>query len=328
SVQVGFGAQIATNSRWISPSSAPPLSVPANVFARVGEPIDLALVQPGSGEAPVPLSASGLPPGARFDAATARLSWTPDLSQLGSHDLAFTTPAGGTAASAHMKITVGSGEPVATELVNAASQSPDSVCSPGSVASLLGQWLNNADDPVNATAPRVYVNGSVAPVLSATSTRVDFVCPDGTPGAQLQVWLENNSGKTAPLTTMLRNSAPGIFTLNGSTQGLILLDGSVPATVRSFASSGQPAQPGDEVAIRATGFGPDAVVSVKLGDVEAPVLSVSPVNNLPGVYDIRVKLPAGVPVGDTVPALLRVAGNSGGSSESNPATMAIELPRP
>ena len=52
------------------------------------------------------------------------------------------------------------------------------------------------------------------------------------------------------------------------------------------------------------------------------------VDNLPGVYDVRVTVPAGVPYGEAVPVRLRIAGGGGVWSDSNLATMAIELPRP
>jgi hypothetical protein len=78
-------------------------------------------------------------------------------------------------------------------LVNAASQSPnDPVCSAGSVASLQGQWLNDAG------VPQVSVNGTQVPLVSTGSTRIDFICPEGAPGTELQVRLENAAGVYFP----------------------------------------------------------------------------------------------------------------------------------
>ena len=322
-VQVRFGAQAATDHRLVAPTPAVSLPGPENILARFGERIDFTLPAAEFGETPARLFVSELPSSARFDAATARFTWIPDRSQQGSYNLVFTAVGPqGTGALAHVRITVGSGEPVATSLVNAASQSPDAVCSPGSVASLRGQWLDTG------SAPRVYVNDAAVPVLSATATRVDFQCPRDAPGTPLSVWLENAAGRTPPLTTTLRNAAPGIFTLNGSAQGLILLDDSTLAAVRSFLAPGQPAQPGDEISIRATGLSPDDEITVKLGDVDALAASVQPLDNLPGVYDIRVEVPSGVQAGDAVTVRLRTADGAGEWSESNPATMAVELPRP
>jgi len=231
-------------------------------------------------------------------------------------------------ASAAVNVPSDSGLPHAAALVNAGTQSPAAVCTPGSVASLLGQSLSDTSTPGGAGATRIYVNGNQAPILSATSTRVDFLCPQGTPGATFNVWLENAAGRTDSLAATLRKLAPGIFTLDNSTQGLIFFDDSSLATVRSFAAAGQPAQPGDELSIRSTGFSADDSISVKLGDIDAPVSSVQPVDNLPGVYDIRIQVPAGAPVGDAVPAILRIADSAGAWAESNLATLAIELPRP
>ena len=322
-VQVGFGAQTATEHRWVPPTGARDTHSTVNIFVRVGEPIDLTLSTPELGPEQAHLSAPDLPSGARFDPSTARFTWTPARTQQGSYSLLF--PLDGVRTNSpprHLTITVDSGEPLVTAVVNGASHSADSACSPGSVASLQGRWLNDAG------APRVYVNGVAVSVLAASSTRVDFLCPQDTPGTPLQVWLENAAGRTDALVTTMKNSAPGIFTLTGASQGLVFLDNSLLAAVRGSGDSGQPAQPGDDVSIRATGFKPDTSISIKLGDLEALVNSVEPAVNLPGVYDIRIKVPSGVILGEEVPIRLRVADAGGQWYESNLATMAIELPRP
>ena len=61
--------------------------------------------------------------------------------------------------------------------------------------------------------------------------------------------------------------------------------------------------------------------------MDAPVVSVQPAENYPGVYNIRVRVPEGATAGYSVPVRLKIAG-VGGALETNQATMAIELPRP
>lgn len=236
--------------------------------------------------------------------------------------------AGAQGASGHSAWPPGSGMPVAERLINAASQSPKLVCSPGSVASVLGQSLDNPDAAADRAVPQLMINGAPAPVLFASAARVDFLCPVADPGSPLSVWLETTRGATPPIATVIQPAAPGIFTVGASSQGMVLFDNSTYATVRSHRAPGFPAQPGDSVSIRATGLRSDAAALVKIGDLDVQVESIRPVDNLPGVYDVRIEVPAGTPAGDAVPVRLQVAGPDGAWYQSNVATMAIELPRP
>jgi len=322
-VQVAFGRQAAIDRLVLPKLPGPALDVPESIAARYGERIDFTVATSENGLDGTRFSVSKLPPGARFDAANARFTWIPQRSDQGTHNLVFSAAGpDGNSTSAEVNVTVGSGAPVATALVNAASLAKDAVCSPGSRASLLGQWLRDGEPP------RVFVNGASVPVEASDATRVDFLCPQSTPGTPLQVWLETAAGRTDSLSTVLRESAPGIFTLDGSNQGLIFLGNSLLAAVRSYAAPGQPAQSGDEISIRVTGIHPDSPISVTLGDLDATVTSIQPVADLPGAFDVRAELPAGVPFGEAVPVRLRIAEGGGIWPESNTATMAIEPPRP
>jgi len=321
SVQVRFGSQMAQDRRFVPPMAHQSDVSPRHILARVGKPISLVLKDPQAQA--IPLAGAGLPAGATFDSATARLAWTPDRSQLGVHDLMFAAAnPPGAGGGQHLRITVDSGQPVATALVNAASGSPDLVCSPGSRASLQGRWLTDSE------LPHVFVNGVSAPVVMSTATRVDFLCPQDAAGTELQVWLENESGKTNSFATSLRDLAPAIFSAGGSTQGAIFFDNSLLAAERSPAVVSQPAQPGDDIFIRATGIDPHSAITATIDEVEVPVETVQPVNDLPGVYNIGVKVPAGAAPGEAVPVAIRVCGSAGPCSASNVVTMAIELPRP
>ena len=164
-------------------------------------------------------------------------------------------------------------------------------------------------------------------MLAATADSVPFLCPDVPPGTPLSVRLENPAGTTETLQSVMQAATPGIFMLDHSTQGMILLDIGGVAAVRSYRVAGQPAQPGDHISIRATGMGAGSNIVAKLGDLEVPVESTEPVAEMPGAVDIHISIPAGVQVGNAVPVRLRVE-TAGKWSESNVATMAIELPRP
>jgi uncharacterized protein (TIGR03437 family) len=335
SIRVGFGANAVEQSLPAPAASAPTLVLPEAVLARAGQPTEFTVSSPDASQQPIRLSVSQLPSAAAFDAASGRFTWTPASSQQGSYEPVFTAAGvSGNSSSGRVRIDVGSGAPVATALLNAAGQAVDPVCSPGAVAGLLGKWLDNTASPATNSLPVVTANGMPLQVLSASPTRVEFRCPQLVPGAMAGIALRTAAGQTAPLQTTLRSAAPAIFTLDNSNQGLILFDRADPsdevslAAVRSYRAAGQPAQPGDCVSIRATGFEPDAPIVARIGDVLAPAVSLTPVRDLPGAFDVRVTVPSGVPVGDAVPVLLEVTGPSGKSFRSNIATMAIELPRP
>jgi len=68
------------------------------------------------------------------------------------------------------------------------------------------------------------------------------------------------------------------------------------------------------------------LISGNLGGIYVQVESVEPARGLPGVFDIQFTIPEGSPRGDDVPIRLQVVSAAGTQSESNVATMAIELP--
>jgi uncharacterized protein (TIGR03437 family) len=240
-----------------------------------------------------------------------------------------------------LRIVVGTGEPVVNSWVNAATGARDAACSPGSVASLRGDWLFSgrqaADPSGNSTelaGTRVKVNGAVAPLLYADSTRVDFLCPQFPAGTPLEAVVETDAGISGAVTSVMQQVSPGIFSLDGSGvgQGFVWLHGAPAlAVVRDFRNAGQPAQPGDYVSIRATGLGSADELSggkplVNIGGVPVQADTVDRSAGFAGVFDVRVKLPAGAPTGSEIPLTLELPGRDGGLS--NTVSIAIEPARP
>jgi uncharacterized protein (TIGR03437 family) len=328
SVRVAFGSQAAEDRKLLPPSTTPRLGLPELILARIGDLVEFTAAPQNAAVQPR-LSVSGLPANASFAPSTGRFSWRPDRTQRGAHDLVFSaTFSQATTSSTHVKIEVDSAEPIATALVNSATQSTTSVCSPGSVASLLGKWLNVRATSGEQSAVRVIANEVAVPVVSSSVTRVEFLCPQLPAGTPLVVRLETGLGQTAALLTTIQGASPGIFTLEGSSQGIVLQSPSELAVVRDFRSAGRPAQPGDAILIRATGLSPDLTILVNIAGIEVPVESVEPSESHSGVYDVHVSIPAGAPAGDAVPLRLRVLDTAGVWVESNTATIAIESPSP
>jgi uncharacterized protein (TIGR03437 family) len=121
---------------------------------------------------------------------------------------------------------------------------------------------------------------------------------------------------------------PVLLAAEDSSQGLIFhSDTTELATVRDVRSAGQPAQPGDSLAIRATGLGSGNPGLVKIGGVYAEVLSIARSTDAAGVWEIRVTVPSSLELGDAVPVQLEIP-SAQGQLVSNTVTIAVEPVRP
>jgi uncharacterized protein (TIGR03437 family) len=199
----------------------------------------------------------------------------------------------------------------------------------------------------NLAGTQVKVNGEYASVVYASATRVDFVCPGTDAGTALTISAENGAGVTDPQSTTMYQTAPGLYSVDGTGagQGLIMLSGtSLLAASRDYLALGQPAQPGNSITIRATGIGAlnGALPTVTIGDVNAQVQSVQAVSGVAGVYDITAEVPLSTQEGDAVPVVVilpadeslqrlgaqQAAGARGFGRQSNQTTIAVERQRP
>jgi uncharacterized protein (TIGR03437 family) len=340
-ISAKYGTNIVEQDLELSAQTAPVLTAPKRQLAKFSEVVRFTVTASDS-SGPVSLTASGLPAGASWDVSTGEFVWTPNESQAGQHKVTFTAiNSADISTTERVRIDVGSGKPVVSTVVNAATNSPDAACSPGSVASLLGNWLSGgarAADPSGSSlelvGTYVYVNGTPAPVLYADSTRVNFLCPQIGAGTVLEAVVETEAGKSEAVKTVMQQLSPGIFSLDGSGlgQGLVSLHGTPDvATVRDFRNAGQPSQPGDYLSIRATGLAAlddlfAGKLMVKIGGIPVQADTVDKLAGFAGVFNIKVKLPEGVPTGSDVPLTLEFPGRDGGVS--NTASIAIEPVRP
>jgi uncharacterized protein (TIGR03437 family) len=247
---------------------------------------------------------------------------------------------------------VDSGKPVITGIQNAAGMTQPA-CSPGSAATLTGRWLASGSASVSdpsgtvtgLAGTQVKVNGEYATVVYASATRVDFVCPGTDAGTAMTVSAENGAGITGPQSTTMYQTAPGLYSVDGTGtgQGLITLSGtSLLAASRDYLALGQPAEPGSSITIRATGIGSlnGALPMVMIGDVYAQVQSVQAVPGVAGVYEITAEVPLSTQAGDAVPVMVvlpsdqslqrlgpsQAPGARGFGRQSNQTTIAVERP--
>jgi uncharacterized protein (TIGR03437 family) len=290
-------------------------------FARVqvAAPAQLTLRKASSpfpGSVAVQLTdTNGLPyPGARIVAAVTGGSVTPASATADSAGFAIFQWAAGTdshlkfsleaAPSVTLTLTAGSAVPVIGAVLNAASFAAGG--SPGSLATFFGANLGSAHISLNEV--------DVHPFY-ASDTQVNFYIPAETPLGANVVTVTAPSGLQASSTVNLVAVQPGIFS------------GAVVHADTGASALTNPVSAGDFISIYCTGLGPTRDVrglslttitpTVYLG---ATVLSpsFSGLSEFPGLYQVNVQIPAGLPSG-TLPLVL-----ASGNAYSNEIKIAVQ----
>jgi uncharacterized protein (TIGR03437 family) len=313
----------------VQASGKPVLSVPGKQYVTVGSRLTFQIAA-ASGAGAVTVSAHALPSGARFDPSTGLFEWTP--SAPGAERVTFSaSDITQTSTTADVALQSGDGTPVVESLENAASGSRESVCSGGALATVRGGWLSNgtAADPSGESllvgGTQVLVNDTPVAVVLASPSALSFACPEAPVGTTLSVAVQTAVGHSAALTTVMRDSALGIFPMTVS----ILEHGRI-AMPRDARNAGEPAQPGDVLQIAVTGLPADAdpaLVTVQLGDVPIQAQWIRPMKGVVGVTQIGITLPGATPVGDSVPLAVHRRLPSGQLATSQTSLAAFEAVR-
>jgi uncharacterized protein (TIGR03437 family) len=366
-ISVQFGQTVVTDSVVVTPAAAPVLTLPGPQLSAFGSPVSFTVSAMDPDGLWVVLSAANLPPGASFDAGTGRFFWRSEAPHSVTDRLErahpserraieFTaTDSAKHAATGYVTIEVGSSLPTITDLRNAGSQVsheilPSAVvrnrtatisCTPGSVASLIGRWLSAGTQPIAAptgssaelAGTQVIVNGYPVPLVYASATRVDFVCPAAIAGGELEISAQIE-GAASNAIDANQQATLGLYSVDGlgHGQGMVTLSGtSLLATPRSYLNNGQPAEPGDTISILSTGAGlggNPSLLGLSIGGISATVNHVQAMPGMAGIYRIDVTVPAAAAPGDAVPVVVRVAEPSGTTITSNAVTIAIEAATP
>lgn len=258
---------------------------------------------------------------------------------------------GGTDATrVHSMISSNTGTPVT--MYNPATGATGDVCSPGGLASISGagftseapQTAKSSPAPAQLAGVQVKVNGQAAPLLYASASRVNFLCPQLPAGSPLDVAVQGENGvvhKAAP--SSMSAAVPRIFTVGAGNQGLVQIAAtneiSMPHT-ESIPS--RPAQPGDALTIYATGLGtagnapaagsqapaaPQTLnypVQVVIGAMRLNPTWVRINTEKAGVYEVGVTLPSSRSTGNAVPVHLEMTLPDQTTLSSNTVTMAIQ----
>ncbi len=342
----------------VNGGNPPALTVPPQVSGQTTSAIQFTVSAQDAYSLPVTLMASGLPAGATFDGKTGIFQWTPATTQMGT--FAVTVSAADTAGLSSFKtavINVTSNQATILGLYNAASLTMDQTCSPGSLATLIGYNFTSVNPPLPTQAPwptqlggvQVLVNHVAMPLLAVTTQQINFQCPNLTPGTPLTVTLETtNSVSPPPLQATMVETTPGLFAINASGQGAVLVAGTnILAMPVTDGIPSRPAQVGEYLAIYANGLGPvtqpvapgtaapgDHTIStidqvtVYIGGVAFTPSFAGLAPSLAGLYQVNVALASGVATGNSVPLYVTVTRADGTMATSNTVTVAIQNAAP
>jgi len=310
------------------------LSTPSRRLVKYGTEVRFAVFSSDQGGS---LSVTSLPAGASFDAASGTFDWIPTAAQQGTYQVIFNSLSPtGELMTEDVELEVDSGAPAITRVINAGSHSQDAACSPGAIGRLEGRWLSGesavasdaSGSSLRLSGTAVMVNGDAVPVLYASATRVDFLCPASVPGSQLQIVVETAGGRSEAAQTSARELAPGLFSIDGSDagQGMVLAaSGSSLVMVRNYRYAAQPAQPGDVIALYVTGMEGASKATVRIGNTEVEANSLDRVPETPGLWLLSVTVPQGE-VGNEVGLSIAGRMSNGASVPSNQVRIAIEEP--
>jgi uncharacterized protein (TIGR03437 family) len=224
-----------------------------------GTAFTVAATATGGGTWLTATPASGVAPG------VVTVNVNPQGLAAGTYSGAVTITAPGTSntpQTVSVTLTVsGAPGPTRVALVNAASFLPGAV-SPGEIVTITGTNLGPATgvtvQPVNNLLPtsssgvEVTFDGIPAPLLYVSAGQINTIVPYEIAGRlTTRVQVRNQGAASEPLEQRVADTAPGVFTLNGSGSG----PGAILNQNNSVNSSTAPAQKGSVVVIYATGEG-------------------------------------------------------------------------
>jgi len=228
-------------------------------------------------------------------------------------------------------------------VVHAASSLARVPISPGGLITIYGENLADGNGgagslplPQELNGAQVLLGDQRLPILYTTTGQLNVQVPYTVPvNTQYQLTVQHGNSLSVPEQLVVAAAQPGIFTLNqqGTGQGSIVKGDQV-----TLARPGTPATIGETVVIYCTGLGavspavkegspaPNTPplsttvnpVTVTIGDKAAQVVFAGLTPGYAGLYQVNAVVPGGITIGDAVPVVLSVAG------QTSPAvTMAV-----
>ena len=176
-------------------------------------------------------------------------------------------------------------------------------------------------------APRLAYVGYVSPTL------VNFLLPSDMAPGTVPVQIRNRAGLSKPASITIQANAPQLFAVDGTYVSAVHSNGTLIGKSGLFTSAGittTPAAPGETITLFGTGLGPTnpalipgqmatqaaslaTLPQVSIGGTAATVTSAAILPEAPGVYQIKVQVPANLTNGDQ-PVVVQVGGVNSASS--------------
>jgi uncharacterized protein (TIGR03437 family) len=234
-------------------------------------------------------------PASGINDGTIRIDAHPEKVPPGTYQATLTVNAG-LAGSQTFPVTFtvtgpGLGGPLVTSVFNAASLQPGPLVA-GSLAAVFGSGFTG--EQVSVT-----FGGNLAPIIYKSATQINLQVPAAVAGetsSQMVVMVDGHS--SAPQAVTLAAAAPGIFNPGVLNQN------------NTLNTAANPAARGTTIEILCTGLispASDAVSAVIAGQTINRPLSSGSLAGVPGVQQVTVTIPTGIPAGATQVEVCAVA---------------------
>lgn len=186
---------------------------------------------------------------------------------------------------------------------------------PSGLATVWGTNLAGGAAPVSAALPlprqlagvRVLFNSVAVPLLFVSDRQINFLVPSSIDGNSAEIFVEftdeGTTDRSAAITVPVRFNDPGVFAAPGSQIAAAVVVGTAETTAT------RPVAGGELLAIFGTGLGAlmqSSIVTlaetlrvpeVLIGGQRAEVLFSGGAPGFPGLYQVNVRVPAGLPAG-------------------------------
>ncbi len=216
----------------------------------------------------------------------------------------------------------------------------------------LGDFVNNAF-PKELACVAVEIAGQRVPIAYVQQDQINVQAPALPASGSVPIIVilnpdrQNELRSDLGMITALQTFAPAFFTFSGTMSIAAQFAGSANVVASpDVVAGGKPAKPGDILTLYATGLGPTnpslgpgaqataiapttTPVTVTIGGITLSTADIlyaglSP-GSISGLYQINVRVPAGVPAGD-VPVTITIGGGSSTVSSIAGTTLPIALP--
>lgn len=189
------------------------------------------------------------------------------------------------------------------------------------LASTTGNWtVTGSTLPTTVNGVGVSINGTAVPVSFVSNTQVNFLVPSTVPQGTAQISVTNNGLTSASATPTVAVLAPAFFIIgtNATSGNMYVAAEHANGTLIGPAATiktATPAEPGETIAVFATGFGPQLGSGTQLAVTPTIVIDglVADVTFAgvvgPGLYQFNLVVPTTVTLGQDV-LVVGLSGNS------------------